>query len=84
MPTPASKRQPKKLRKQYTNRDHTYVVLRFEDGHEITVARGVGKAFDAYPGETIKVLSVTDASASNRELVESRRAEEFEDAPGEE
>ena len=34
MPTP-----PKKLRKQYANKNYPNVVLRFEDGHEIEVLK---------------------------------------------
>ena len=75
MPTP-----PKKLRKQYTNTEHPLVILRFEDGHEIQVAKGGGKSFDAYSGETIKVLAVYDRTSGERELVESKRADEFADA----
>jgi hypothetical protein len=75
MPAP-----PKKLRKQYVNSDHPTVVLRFEDGHEIRVKKGAGKAFDAYSGETIKVLAVYDHTSGERELVESRKADDFADA----
>jgi hypothetical protein len=31
---------PAKLRKAYVNLDHPQVLLRFEDGHEIRVAKG--------------------------------------------
>jgi hypothetical protein len=75
MPTP-----PKKFRKQYTNSDHPLVVLRFEDGHEIKVEKGVGKSFDAYSGETIKVLAIYDPTSGERELVETRKADDFTDA----
>jgi hypothetical protein len=71
---------PKKLRKQYTNTDHPLVVLRFEDGHEIQVKQGVGKTFDAYEGEHIKVLAVYDHTSGERELVENRKADDFPDA----
>ncbi|MGQ0713891.1 MAG: hypothetical protein ACT4PJ_09165 [Gemmatimonadaceae bacterium] len=71
---------PKKLRKQYVNSEHPVVVLRFEDGHEITVKKGGGKTFDAYAGETIKVLAIYDQTSGERELVESRKADEFADA----
>jgi hypothetical protein len=71
---------PKKLRKQYVNSEHPVVVLRFEDGHEIVVKKGGGKTFDAYAGETIKVLAVYDKTSGERELVESRKADEFPDA----
>jgi len=75
MPAP-----PKKLRKQYVNDNHPTVVLRFEDGHEIRVNKGAGKAFDAYAGETIKVLAVYDHTSGERELVESKKADDFPDA----
>ena len=71
---------PKKLRKQYVNSEHPVVILRFEDGHEIVVKKGGGKTFDAYAGETIKVLAVYDKTSGERELVESRKADEFADA----
>jgi len=71
---------PKKLRKQYENTDHPLVLLRFEDGHEIKVYQGQGKTFDCYEGETIKVLAMYDRTSSERELIESRKADEFLDA----
>ena len=71
---------PRKLRKQYVNSEHPVVVLRFEDGHEIIVKKGGGKTFDAYAGETIKVLAIYDQTSGERELVESRKADEFADA----
>ena len=76
----AMPRPPKKLRKQYANDEHPLVVLRFEDGHEIKVKKGVGKTFDAYAGETIKVLAIYDPTSGERELVESRKADDFDDA----
>lgn len=75
MPTP-----PKKLRKQYANDDYPLVVLRFDDGHEISILKGAGKTFDCYAGETIKVLAMYDRSSQDRELVESRKADAFPDA----
>src|SRR5512140_604700 len=75
MPTP-----PKKLRKQYSNKDYPNVVLRFEDGHEIASLKGAGKTFDCYAGETIKILAMYDKTSKERELVESRRADAFPDA----
>ena len=39
-----------------------------------------GPTFDAYAGETIKVLAVYDKTSGERELVESRKADEFPDA----
>ena len=69
-----------KVRKQYQNADHPHVVLRFEDGHEIHVPKGVTKSFDAYLGERIKILAVYDPTANEREKVDTWRAEQFEDA----
>jgi hypothetical protein len=71
---------PKKLRKQYVNNDHPQAVLRFEDGHEIQLGRGVGKSFDVYSGETIKILAIYDRTSGERELIESRKADDFADA----
>ncbi|MGH7665294.1 MAG: hypothetical protein ACRENI_13545 [Gemmatimonadaceae bacterium] len=76
----ASKRAPKKLRKKYSNDEYPTVILRFEDGHEIQVKKGGGKSFDAYAGETIKILAIWDHTSGERELVASRKADEFEDA----
>ena len=42
-----------KLRKAYVNLNYPFVVLRFEDGHEIRIAQGKVKTFDAYTGEVI-------------------------------
>lgn len=75
MPAP-----PKKLRKKYVNRNYPNIVLRFEDGHEIVVRRGAGKAFDCYAGETIKLVAVHDAGGRERDLVATRKADEFDDA----
>jgi hypothetical protein len=71
-------RPPKRIRKQYVNKDYPLVILRFEDGHEIKVYRGTGKEFDAYPGETIKILAMYDPTSADRELVEARRSDDFE------
>lgn len=71
---------PKRVRKQYVNTDYPLVLLRFEDGHEIKVYKGTGKEFDAYPGETVRVLAMYDPTSSDRELVASRKTEEFADA----
>lgn len=75
MPTP-----PTKLRKQYVNSEFPTVVLKFEDGHEIVVKRGTGKAFDCYAGEHVKILAVFDPDARERDLVEARRVDDFDDA----
>lgn len=71
---------PRKLRKQYVNTDHPHIVLRFEDGHEISIPKGIGKAFDAWQGEAVKVLAVWDPTSGERELVDTMKGEEFEDA----
>lgn len=71
---------PKMLRKQYTNTDHPQVVLRFEDGHEIKVNKGAGKSFNIYSGESVKILAVYDPAATERELIEARKADDFPDA----
>ncbi len=75
MPTP-----PKKLRKQYVNNEFPTAILRFEDGHEISVKRGTGKAFDCYAGENIKILAGFDPEARERDLMDTRRADDFDDA----
>ena len=72
--------RPQRIRKQYTNSDYPLVIMRFEDGHEIKVYKGTGKEFDAYPGETIKLLAMFDPTSNDRELVDTRRADAFEDA----
>ncbi len=69
-----------RLRRRYLNADHPLVVLRFEDGHEIRVDRGQGKEFDAYEGETIKVLAIYDPTSRERDLLDSRKAEAFDPA----
>lgn len=70
---------PVKLRKQYTNKDHPEAVLKFEDGHEIRVAKGSTKSFDAWAGERIKILINWDATSGEREKVDTLRAEQFDD-----
>ena len=72
--------RPKRIRKQYTNREYPLVIMRFEDGHEIKVYKGTGKQFDAYPGETVKLLAMFDPTSHDRELVDTRKTEEFENA----
>lgn len=75
MPTP-----PPKLRKQYVNAEYPKLVLKFEDGHEIWILRGTGKTFDCWSGETIKLLAVIDPEERERNLVGTRKADEFDDA----
>ena len=71
---------PSKFRKAYVNVDHPAVILRFEDGHEIRVAQGKVKTFDAYAGETIRIVAVYDPTSKERDLLESLRAEDLPDA----
>ena len=71
---------PKKLRKQYSNDSYPLVVLKFENGHQIKVYKGEGAAFDAYSGETVKLLAVHDPTSSEWELIENRKADAFDDA----
>jgi hypothetical protein len=75
-----SRRAPQKIRKQYENKEYPLVIMRFEDGHEIKVYKGTGKEFDCYPGETIKLLAMYDPTSHDRELIESRKSDNFEDA----
>ncbi|MEO7520460.1 MAG: hypothetical protein ABIW79_01460 [Gemmatimonas sp.] len=70
---------PKKVRKQYTNTEYPLVILRFEDGHEIKIYQNTGKVFDAWPGETIKVMALYDPPSKDWELVEARKSDLFED-----
>ena len=71
---------PSKLRKAYVNVDHPSVTLRFEDGHEIKVAQGKVKTFDAYAGEMIRVVAIYDPTSRDRDLIDSLRAEDLPDA----
>ena len=68
----------KQLRKQYTNDKYPTVILRFEDGHEIHVPKGEGRVFDCWFGEKIIILAVWDPTSSDRELVERRPADAFD------
>ncbi len=69
-----------RLRRRYVNLEHPLVLLRFEDGHEIRVTKGQGKAFDASAGETIKVIAIYDPTSAERQVLDSRRAEAFDPA----
>jgi hypothetical protein len=71
--------RPKRMRKQYVNAEYPLVLLRFEDGHEIKIYQGTGKEFDCYPGETIKILAMYDPTSHDRELVASRKSDDFQD-----
>ncbi len=73
---------PKKVRKQYTNNTYPLVVLKFEDGHEIKIYQGTGKVFDAWNGETVKILAVHDTTSKEWDLLEARKVDQFEDAKG--
>jgi hypothetical protein len=70
----------KRLRRRFSNQKYPLVALRFEDGHEILLRRGEGKTFDAYAGETIKVVVLWDTAAGEREVVSVMKAEHFEEA----
>jgi len=76
-PVSDSKRRPEKIRRRYVNEGYPVVVLRFEDGHEIRVETGMGKSFDSYVGERIRVIVIYDPTSSERVVIETRRAEEF-------
>lgn len=69
----------RRLRRRYANDRYPLVVLRFEDGHEIQVKSAEGKAFDAFAGETIKVIAVWGPDAAEREVVATMKAEQFEE-----
>lgn len=69
----------KRLRRRYQNDGYPLLLLRFEDGHEIPLKRGEGKAFDAYAGETIKIVAVWDAQAGDREVIAVLKAEQLEE-----
>jgi hypothetical protein len=69
-----------KIRKQYKNEEYPNVILRFEDGHEIHLAKGSTKSFDCYVGERIKILAIYDPTSKEREKIDTLRAEQFEDA----
>ena len=67
------------LRRRYSNIKYPLVILRFEDGHEILIKKGEGKAFDAYQGETVKVIVLWDPTAQDREVISVLKAEQFEE-----
>ncbi|MDE3153056.1 MAG: hypothetical protein KGL93_12480 [Gemmatimonadota bacterium] len=69
-----------RLRRRYVNAEHPLVVLKFEDGHEIRVEKGQGKEFDAYAGETIKIIAIYDPTSRERDVLASRKAERFDPA----
>lgn len=69
------------IRRRYANAKYPLVVLRFEDGHEIHIKKGEGKAFDAYAGETVKIVAIWDPTADEREVISVLKAEQFEEEP---
>ena len=70
----------KRLRRGYANAKYPLVILRFEDGHEIVIKKGESKAFDAFVGETIRIVAVWDTSAADRDVISVLKAEQFEEA----
>lgn len=76
-----ARRKPEKVRRRYVNSDYPTVLLRFEDGHEIRIEQGTGKSFEGYDGERIKIIAIYDPTSTERVVVATRRAEEFELAP---
>lgn len=70
----------RRLRRRYQNTAYPLVLLRFEDGHDIALKRGEGKTFDAFVGETIKIVVVWDPTAVEREVIAVMKAEQFEAA----
>jgi len=69
-----------RIRRRYKNEKYPLVLLRFEDGHEIKLKKGESKSFDAFTGETVKVVVLWDASANERETVIVQKAEQFDAA----
>ena len=69
----------KRLRRRYTNDRYPLVVLRFEDGHEIRLRKGDARTFDAFVGETVKVVVLWDPTSGDREVVAVQKAEQFEE-----
>ena len=75
------RKPPGKTRRRYVNSDYPTVVLRFEDGHEIRVEQGTGKSFEGYEGERFRILAIYDPTSTERVLIATWRAEQFEVAP---
>ncbi|MEX2151839.1 MAG: hypothetical protein WD825_00775 [Gemmatimonadaceae bacterium] len=69
----------RRLRRQYANVKYPLVLLRFEDGHEIHLKKGESKGFDAFVGETIKIVAVWDPTARDREVIAVLKAEQLEE-----
>lgn len=76
----AQKPVSKRLRRCYANSQYPLLALKFEDGHEIRLKRGEAKTFDAYAGETVKIVVMWDATSQEREVVAVWKAEQFEEA----
>jgi len=70
----------KRLRRRYVNSQYPLLALKFEDGHEIRLKKGEAKTFDAYVGETVKVVVLWDPTSQEREVVAIKKAEQFEEA----
>lgn len=70
----------RRLRRRYANTKYPLLALKFEDGHEIRLRKGEAKAFDAFAGETIKVIVLWDATSDEREVISVMKAEQFESA----
>ena len=79
--TRSARATPSKTRRRYVNSEYPMVVLRFEDGHEIRVEKGTGKSFEGYAGERIRILAIYDPTSTERVLIATLRAEQFEAAP---
>ncbi len=77
----AKRKAPRRTRRRYVNTDYPTVVLRFEDGHEIRVEQGTGKSFEVYEGERVRILAIYDPTSTERVLVATWRADQFEVAP---
>lgn len=71
--------EARRIRRRYVNVQYPLVALRFEDGHEIRLRKGEGKTFDAYAGETVKVVVLWDPAAGDREVVSVLKAEQFDE-----
>jgi hypothetical protein len=69
-----------RLRRHFTNTKYPLLALKFEDGHEIRLKMGESKSFDAFAGETVKIVVLWDPTSQERELVAVKKAEQFEQA----
>ena len=67
------------IRRRYANAKYPLIILKFEDGHEIRIKKGQGRAFDAYAGETVKVIVLWDTTNNEREVISVLKAEQFEE-----